>query len=209
MAKKKHHRRSEFPLSREQVRAIINAEIPSKRQRNPAILQRDRVLLKVLAHLALRASEAAELDWADLDLATGSATIDGKGDKVRVLRFGKRYPDLLADLRIMKGSKRRGPVFASLRPGKVQHITRQRIGQLVGAYADAAGIKSPNPGVKRVHPHMLRHSWAQNANADGLSIQYIRYWLGHDSSQTTIEQYLGVSQDSMEEALMQTLGDDV
>ena len=162
-------------------------------------------MVKCLAYLATRAGETAELEWSDFNLRQGAVTVIGKGNKQRTLRFGKLYPDLLSDLKILKGSTLKGYVFPSRRKdarGRQQPISVRRVQQIVGLKAQAAGIESPNPNRTSVHPHMFRHSWAQNTKAAGGSIAVIKYWLGHSRAETTIDHYGGLSQDMAEGALL-------
>ena len=202
---RQHNQASEFPLTPVQIQAIINAEIPSKTQRSGELILRDRVLIKCLAYLATRCTVTAELEWSDFNLKQGTVTVIGKGNKQRTLRFGKLYPDLLSDLKILKGSTLKGYLFPSRRKdsrGRAQPISARRVEQIVSLKAEAAGIESPNPNRTGVHPHMFRHSWAQNTKEAGGSIAVIKHWLGHAKAETTIDHYGSLSQDMAERELL-------
>lgn len=71
-----------------------------------------------------------------------------------------------------------GPLFASRQQGSgaVPHtLTRQRIGQVVRAVAQAAGI------AKRVYRHLLRHTVATRLRALGMDITDLQRFLGQDA----------------------------
>ena len=58
-------------------------------------------------------------------------------------------------------------------------LTRQGVGQVVRAVAQAAGI------IKRVYPHLLRHTVATRLLALGMDITDLQRFLGHESVSTT------------------------
>ena len=208
MRPRQHNKASEFPLRPAQIQAIINADIPTKTQRSGELILRDRVLVKCLAYLATRCTVTAELEWSDFNLRQGTATVIGKGNKQRTLRFGKLYPDLLSDLKILKGDRHKGYLFPSRRKdarGREQPISPRQVQKIVRLKAEAAGVESPNPNRSGVHPHMFRHSWAQNAKAAGVSIAAIKKWLGHSRAETTIDHYGEPSQDMLEAELVASL----
>jgi len=194
---RRQNRASEFTLRPEQVTALIHAEPDYQRARPYGLAFRDRVLLEVLAWLAVRRSEAAGLDWRDFDLDQGRATIHGKGGKARTLRFGKLYPQLVSDLRMLRGNRGAGPVF---------DLTPRRVAQIVQAKAQAAGIESPNPSRSTVGPHLLRHTWARHALDRGVDPRVVQQWLGHAHYSTTVDVYGTPSDEYSERQLIEKLG---
>jgi len=144
--------------------------------------RRDRALLELIYGTGARVSEVTALDQLDLDLEGGSVLLTGKGDKQRVVPFG-RYaraaitaylPDRLA-LRRPGGDS--GAVFLNQRGGR---LTRQGVWTIVRRQAQRAGLP-----VDRVSPHVLRHSAATHMVEGGADLRSVQEMLGHASISTT------------------------
>jgi site-specific recombinase XerD len=64
-------------------------------------------------------------------------------------------------------------------------MTRFGIHRLVAHYAKSASKSTPSLSVKRVSPHIIRHTTAVYLLRSGVDINTIRAWLGHVSLDTT------------------------
>ena len=102
--------------------------------------------------------------------------------EIRVLDKGQKYRDipilksLANELRLHLGERRTGYVFPSPRGSC---YTPRRIQQLVKELAAEAGI------VKRVYPHLFRHTIAQYLADRGMPENLLQKFLGHESPRTT------------------------
>ena len=142
---------------------------------------RDHALLLFLYNSGARASEAANLTIADLDLSTPSSVILlGKGGKVRRCPLWTLTADKLAPL--VAGRRPDEPVFLNRRK---QPITRFGIRAIVKRSAQTARRKLPTLFAKRISPHSIRHTTAVHLLRSGVDINTIRAWLGHVSLDTT------------------------
>ena len=167
---------SEFTLSREQIDALFNA----------ATSIRDRTLLKLLYHCALRRAEAAALDVRDIDFeAKRIHIVSGKGDKERIVPVP---PHVLSDLQFLVAGWKGGPVFLSQK-GIGKAIRKQRVSEIIAAAGVKAGITNPNPHRQSINPHLLRHSFARHFLDAGGSLRSLSYILGHSSISTTGDVY--------------------
>lgn len=145
--------------------------------------QRNHALLLFLYNSGARASEAAGLAVADLDLtttATPSVRILGKGMKERRCPLWRKTATELAQL--VKGRSQRERVFLNRRR---QPLTRFGIYNLLKVCVERACKSTPSLLTKRVSPHTLRHSTATHLFRAGVDINTIRSWLGHVSLDTT------------------------
>lgn len=145
--------------------------------------QRNYALLLFLYNSGARASEAASLCSADLDLsptATPSVRILGKGMKERRCPLWKKTATELAQL--VEGRSPRERVFLNRRG---QPLTRFGIYNLLKVCVERARKCTPSLLTKRVSPHTLRHSTATHLLRAGVDLNTIRSWLGHVSLDTT------------------------
>jgi site-specific recombinase XerD len=142
---------------------------------------RDHALLFFLYNSGARASEAAQLTIADLDLgAPPSVTLLGKGGKARRCPLWPQTMDKLIPL--IAGRKPHEAVFLNRRR---QPITRFGIRALVKRCVQDASQKLPCLAAKRVSTHTIRHTTAVHLLRSGIDINTIRAWLGHVSLDTT------------------------
>lgn len=144
---------------------------------------RDHALLELLYATGLRVSELASLDKRQIDSEKREIMVRGKGSKERVVLMGKPAAAAL-ELYIKEGR----PRLLKDRPGvalflnssggrlSVRHIQR-----ILKKYAGQAGID------RRVHPHMVRHTFATHMLDRGADLRVVQELLGHaDLSSTQI-----------------------
>jgi site-specific recombinase XerD len=162
------------PLTPAEVAAIIAGCSPRARTGI-----RNRALLTLLYRSGLRISEALALKPSDVDLARHTVRVlHGKGDKATVRGFHPTATDALARwIDTRKGlGLRNGPLFCTLEGGPLHD---QYVRLLLGRLAAKAGID------KRVHPHGLRHTFADELRAAGMDVGAISKLLGHSSIAVT------------------------
>lgn len=145
--------------------------------------RRDHALLLFLYNSGARATEAACLRIADLDLRSGginSIKLKGKGGKTRFCPlWAATANELLTHIQNRAPDQ---PVFLN-RLG--QAITRHGIYEMLCRYAAKAAIDCPSLLRKRISPHTVRHTTATHLLRSGVDINTIRSWLGHVSIDTT------------------------
>jgi len=142
--------------------------------------RRDYALLLFLFNSGARASEAAGLTIADIDLAQPSARLLGKGNKIRFCPLWSTTVQTLAPL-----VAQRAPTEAVFLNQCGRPITRFGIHTLVERCAQKAAAEFPSLASKRVSPHSIRHTTAVFLLRAGVDINTIRAWLGHASINTT------------------------
>lgn len=161
-------------LSVEQVERLIEAPVGD----DPPAL-RDRAMFELLYGGGLRISELTALDVDDLDRVDELVRVRGKGDKDRVVPFGRAAGAAL-DAWLVRGRPRVGPegpaVFVNTRGGR---LTRQGAWKVLKGHAERAGLSDA------VSPHTLRHSFATHLLDGGADVRAVQELLGHASVTTT------------------------
>ena len=136
---------------------------------------RDRALLELFYSSGLRLSELCALRWRDLDLAEGLVTVLGKGRKQRTVPVGSHACRALAEWHKDTGGAADAPVF----PGRNGPITQRAVQLRLRQLAQRQGL------FKRVHPHLLRHSFASHVLESSGDLRAVQELLGHADIATT------------------------
>jgi integrase/recombinase XerD len=156
---------------------------------------RDRALAELLYGAGLRVSEAVGLDRTGVDLEQRLVRAIGKGDRERVVPIGREAAEALrrylARGRPHLDRRHRPEVFLNAQGGP---LTRAGAFLILRSLAEKAGLE---PG--RVHPHLLRHSFATHLLEGGADLRSVQEMLGHADLSTT-ELYTHVSDRRRREA---------
>ncbi len=164
-------------LGREQINALLAAVDPAHR-----LALRDQAMVELFYACGLRASELADLTVSNLHLDLGAIRVLGKGRKERVIPIGrpaqaallKYINELRPTLVAVKGIQR-PQVFLSRSGQPVNRVVLwQRLTQL-----------SRQAGIRHVHPHMLRHTFATHLLSGGADLRIVQELLGHSNVVTT------------------------
>ena len=148
-------------LGGEDLRGFIASE--HRRGLAPASLQR-------------RLSELCALRWRELDLDEGLVHVTGKGNKQRVVPVGSQARTALKAWRADTPSTPTSPVF----PGRGNApISPRAVQARLRAAAQRQGVW------KRVHPHLLRHSFASHVLESSGDLRGVQELLGHADIATT------------------------
>jgi integrase/recombinase XerD len=156
---------------------------------------RDRALVELLYGAGLRVSEAVGLERGGVDLEGRLVRATGKGDKERIVPIGRRAVDALrrylAHGRPFLDRRHRPELFLNAQGGA---LTRAGAFLILRRLAEQAGL---DPA--RVHPHLLRHSFATHLLEGGADLRSVQEMLGHADLATT-ELYTHVSDRRRKEA---------
>ncbi len=153
--------------------------------------QRDRAIMELLYASGLRVSELVKLDTGQVALDTNEIRVWGKGSKERVVLMGEPAAEAL-NTYLSQGRARLLDIRKSSalfvnRYGK--RLTERSVQRMLQKYADLAGIK------KRIHPHLLRHTFATHLLDGGADLRVVQELLGHASlSSTQIYTHISKSQ---------------
>lgn len=146
---------------------------------------RDRAIAELLYASGLRVSELVGLDWTDLDFRGRMLRVLGKGNKERVVPFGRPAAQALEQWRAHWPGVRAGnrgeddggqPVFLN-KHGR--RLSDRMVRFTIDRRTAAAGVPDG------VHPHTLRHTFATHLLEEGADLRTIQELLGHSSLSTT------------------------
>jgi integrase/recombinase XerD len=149
---------------------------------------RDRALVELMYGAGLRVSEAVGLDRSAVDLEGRLVRCLGKGSKERVVPIGREAANALrrylARGRPFLDRRHRPELFLNAQGGA---LTRAGAFLILRKLAATAGLEPD-----RVHPHLLRHSFATHLLEGGADLRSVQEMLGHADLSTT-ERYTHVS----------------
>lgn len=150
----------------------------------------NRAMFELLYSSGLRVSELVELDlrptaqgghaaagWIDFEL--GDVTVTGKGNKMRCVPVGRQALQAIQDWLSVRATLVRddpNALFISERGTRMSARAAQR---RLKAHAQALGMPA------KVHPHVLRHSFASHLLQSSGDLRAIQELLGHTSLAAT------------------------
>ena len=156
---------------------------------------RDAALVELLYGAGLRVSEAVGLERAGVDLDERLVRCIGKGGKERVVPIGRSATEALRRYlsrgRPYLDRRYRPELFLNAQGGA---LTRAGAFLILRRLAEKAGLEAG-----RVHPHLLRHSFATHLLEGGADLRSVQEMLGHADLATT-ELYTHVTDKRRREA---------
>ena len=164
-------------LTKQEVEALLRAPDPSH-----PLFWRDTAIIEVLYGTGVRVSELVGLSMNDLNQEELYLRVMGKGSKERLVPLGT--PALHALTHYLRGvrpdlDKGRGGrrIFLGARGAPLR---RELVWRVLKGCAERAGI---SPG--KVHPHVLRHTFATHLIEGGADLVTVQELLGHVDVTTT------------------------
>jgi integrase/recombinase XerD len=168
-------------LGREAMDALLAAAEEENR-----LALRDRAIIELFYACGLRASELAELTLEDLHFELGVIRVLGKGRKERIVpvggpaiaaveKYAKELRPTLIAVKTTRTKARQQHLFLTRSGGP---MTRIVLWQLVQKLSRKAGIRA-------VHPHTLRHTFATHLLSGGADLRVVQELLGHSNVVTT------------------------
>src|SRR5262249_5694329 len=131
-------------------------QLLSSPEENSVAEKRDLAMFELLYSSGLRLGELIGLNVDDgrLDLRQGEVTVTGKGSKTRTVPIGAKAREALA---VWMAARRAAPGEKALFVGaRGRRIHPSSVGSRLKQWARRRGLH------ERVHPHMLRHSFASH-----------------------------------------------
>ncbi len=147
--------------------------------------QRDRVILELLYASGMRVSELAALDIDDLNMDQRQIRVIGKGDRERIVFFGRPAASAVIHYRnhgrqvlLRKRADAETESALLLNPSGTRLSVRS-IQNIVRKYVIQTAASA------NISPHSLRHSFATHLLDRGADLRSIQELLGHNNLGTT------------------------
>jgi len=141
---------------------------------------RDHAIIELFYSSGLRLSELISLDLVDIDFADQIVRVTGKGSKTRQVPIGshaiKALRQWLKRRQENQSDTDQEAVFISARGKRIAPRTVQERLRLISLQQGMQG---------KVHPHMLRHSFASHLLESSGDLRAIQELLGHANLSTT------------------------
>ncbi|NND65306.1 MAG: tyrosine recombinase XerC [Gammaproteobacteria bacterium] len=157
----------------------INALLDFSDDQSP-IARRDKAMMELFYSSGLRLAELVGLNVGDVDDASGTARVLGKGQKERIVPVGRRALDSLKvwlNVRVdWVGDDDELALFITRRG---QRITPRSVQLRVKHWAKRHGIDV------NLYPHLFRHSFASHLLESSGDLRAVQELLGHANVSTT------------------------
>lgn len=141
---------------------------------------RDRTIIMTFYEAGIRLSELVGLNDEAVDLANHQIKVTGKGSKQRIVPFGTELDQALRRAMAVRdrevGLRYDDALFVT---AKGARMTAQQVRSMV---KDRLATVCT---LRKLSPHVLRHTFATSMLNHGASIESVRRLLGHESVATT------------------------
>nr|WP_099221386.1 tyrosine recombinase XerC [Listeria costaricensis] len=148
-----------------------------------ALTLRNRVMLELLYGTGIRVSECAGVLLSDIDKTYQAILIRGKGNKERYVPYGAFLEDAIT---VYLGGGRKKLMAAHHKEHDVllvnhygDPLTTRGIRYCLTKIIDEAAL------TRKIHPHMLRHTFATDLLNNGADMRTVQELLGHASLSST------------------------
>lgn len=176
----------------------IDSLLTANEKRTDKLKDRDQALLMLMFASGLRASEVVNLTFNQVDFDNRIMKVSGKGNKDRLVPFTNSAKEAMLnyinDLRKDLLKEDTKYIFLNSKGNK---MTVRGLEYILDEIEAKTGLYG------KIHPHMLRHSFATKMLNRGADLRTIQELLGHSSIETT-SIYTHVAYENMKETYEKT-----
>lgn len=131
---------------------------------------RNYCIFHLMLDMGLRRNEVVSYSRDNLILEKGLMNVLGKGNKYRIVPVPKRLINYLMEYHEFGYAH-----FENQRGGKITHNTIKQLFQELKI----------SSGINRIHPHLLRHTFATSYMIGGGNLEFLRILMGHTDYNVT------------------------
>lgn len=162
-------------------RAVGEAPHPpaGEKSSEDSLLSRDKAIYELIYSSGLRLNETVGLDLGDIDLGEGTVKVSGKGAKQRIVPVGSHAIQAINSWLAQRTRLAAITEHALFVGRHGQRLGERSIQKRLNQLAARHGVQ------RRIHPHMLRHSFATHVLESSGDLRAIQELLGHADLSTT------------------------
>ncbi|MEH7122867.1 tyrosine recombinase XerC [Bacillus sp. JJ1532] len=138
--------------------------------------QRNKALLELLYATGMRVGECSNIQLKDIDMYLSTVLVHGKGNKQRYIPFGSFAHDAL-EYYINNGRRslltKEAPNDYLFLNSRGRPLTPRGIRHILSKLIEQSSLNG------KIHPHMLRHSFATHLLSNGADMRTVQELLGH------------------------------
>ncbi|MCM3022483.1 tyrosine recombinase XerC [Heyndrickxia ginsengihumi] len=159
---------------------------------------RNRTLLEILYATGIRVSECVNIQLQHIDFDFETIVVKGKGKKERIVLFGHFASDALwkyihqARTGLMENASSHSYLFVNFRG---EPLTDRGVRYILNKLIQKAALTG------KMHPHMLRHTFATHLLNNGADLRTVQELLGHESLSST-QVYTHVTKEHLRKTYM-------
>lgn len=150
------------------------SDLELEKLRGACRTKREKALIEFFLSTGCRVSEVVGLDIDHVDFNKKECVVFGKGGKERTVYLSERCQYYLEEY--LASRKKQGVLFSGKKEERWSKAAIEKCLKNMGERA----------GVRNVHPHRFRRTFATNALNKGMQLQYVQRILGHTSMDTTL-----------------------
>lgn len=176
----------------------IDSLLTANEKRTDKLKDRDQALLMLMFASGLRASEVVNLTFNQVDFDNRIMKVSGKGNKDRLVPFTNSAKESMLNYinGLRKDLLKEDTKYIFLN-SKGNKMTVRGLEYILDEIEAKTGLYG------KIHPHMLRHSFATKMLNRGADLRTIQELLGHSSIETT-SIYTHVAYENMKETYEKT-----
>lgn len=150
---------------------------------------RNYAMIRVMAEVGLRCDELTGLKLLDIDWSRQTIKVTGKGRRERILGFNSEVEEAMKAWHLVRPNS--NYFFCNRKGGKTDNRSVRFFVAMYGKKAQLA---------KKVHPHMLRHTFATHLYRQTKDLAAVQRALGHKHINNTMI-YTHIVDDDVQEAM--------
>ena len=140
---------------------------------------RDALILELLYVTGIRVSELVNIKIQDIDISNQKIKITGKGNKQRIVMYGKKCQELLDKYLNIRNLLLKDNNDYLILGVKGKKINDRVIRNIINNLSIKAGLNL------KISPHTFRHTFATHMLNEGADLRSVQELLGHENLSTT------------------------